>query len=207
MSLLKRRRFVAMLALASISTAFAWSAAWSADYPARPVRMVVGFPPGGAADILGRVAAQQLTERLGQQVVVDNRGGAGGLVATEITARGTPDGYTLLFTSIPHVINPHLYKKVHYDAIKDFTPIVHFVNVPLMMAANPSLPAKTVKELIAYAKSRPGQVNYASGGSGASQPDGNPSRLSSSRDECRACRGKISLASSASVHPVSMNSR
>ena len=163
-SLLKRRRFVAMLALASISTAFAWSA----DYPARPVRMVVGFPPGGAADILGRVAAQQLTERLGQQVVVDNRGGAGGLVATEITARGTPDGYTLLFTSIPHVINPHLYKKVHYDAIKDFTPIVHFVNVPLMMAANPSLPAKTVKELIAYAKSRPGQVNYASGGSGAS---------------------------------------
>ncbi len=138
------------------------------DYPARPVRLIVGFPPGGAADILGRIAAQQLTERIGQQVVVDNRGGAGGLVATEIAARGASDGYTLLFTSIPHVINPHLYKKVQYDAIKDFAPVVQFVTVPLMMAANPSLPAKTVKELIAYAKARPGQVNYASGGSGAS---------------------------------------
>ena len=142
--------------------------AFGADYPNRPVRMVVGFPPGGAADILGRIAAQQLTERLGQQVVVDNRGGAGGLVATEIAARGAPDGYTLLFTSMPHVINPHLYKKVQYDAVKDFTPIVQFAAVPLMMAANPSLPAKTVRDLIAYAKARPGQVNYASGGSGAS---------------------------------------
>ena len=139
-----------------------------AGYPDRPVRLIVGFPPGGAADILGRIAAQQLTERLGQQVVVDNRGGAGGLVATEIAARGAPDGYTLLFTSMPHVINPHLYKKVQYDAVKDFTPIVQFAAVPLMMAANPSLPAKTVRDLIAYAKARPGRVNYASGGSGAS---------------------------------------
>ena len=137
-------------------------------YPTRPVRLVVGFPPGGAADILGRIAAQQLTERLGQQFVVDNRGGAGGLVATEISAKAAPDGYTLLFTSIPHVINPHLYKKVQYDAVKDFAPVVQFVTVPLMMAANPSLPAKTVKDLIAYAKSQPGKINYASGGSGAS---------------------------------------
>lgn len=142
--------------------------AGAADYPARPVRLIVGFPPGGAADILGRVAAQHLTERLGQQVVVDNRGGAGGLVATEIAARANADGYTLLFTSIPHVINPHLYKKVQYDAVRDFAPVVQFVAVPLMMAANPSLPAKSVKELIAYAKARPGQLNYASGGSGAS---------------------------------------
>ena len=122
-------------------------------YPTRPVRLVVGFPPGGAADILGRIAAQQMTERLGQQFVVDNRGGAGGLVATEISAKAAPDGYTLLFTSIPHVINPHLYKKVQYDAVQDFAPVVQFVTVPLMMAANPSLPAKTVKDLIAYAKS------------------------------------------------------
>lgn len=154
------------LALSLMPVYFAGAVA--TDYPARPVRLVVGFPPGGAADILGRIAAQQLTERLGQQVVVDNRGGAGGLVATEIAARGTPDGYTLLFTSIPHVINPHLYKRVQYDAVKDFAPVVQFVTVPLMMAANPSLPAKTVKELIAYAKARPGQINYASGGSGAS---------------------------------------
>ena len=144
------------------------SAALGADYPTRPVRLVVGFPPGGAADILGRVAAHQLTERLGQQVVVDNRGGAGGLVATEITARAAADGYTLLFTSIPHVINPQLYKKVQYDAIKDFNPVVQFVSVPLMMAANPSLPAKTVKELISYAKAKPEQINYASAGAGSS---------------------------------------
>lgn len=138
------------------------------QYPDRPIRLIVGFPPGGAADILGRIAAQQLTQALGQQVVVDNRGGAGGLIATEIAAKATPDGYTLLFTSIPHVINPHLYRKVNYDAIKDFVPVVQFVAVPLMMASHPALPAKTVKELIAYAKSRPGQINYASGGSGAS---------------------------------------
>jgi tripartite-type tricarboxylate transporter receptor subunit TctC len=126
---------------------FAASDSVAADtYPDRPVRLVVGFPPGGAADILGRIAAHELTIGLGQQVVVDNRGGAGGLIATEITARATPDGYTLLFTSIPHVINPH----------------------PLMMASGPSLAAKTVKEVIAIAKAKPGQVNYGSGGSGSS---------------------------------------
>ena len=144
------------------------SAAAAGAYPDRPVRLVVGFPPGGAADILGRVAAQQLSDRLGQQVVVDNRGGAGGLIATEIAARANADGYTLLFSSIPHVINPHLYKKVSYDAIKDFTPVVQFVAVPLMMAAGPSLPAKTVKELITYAKANPGKINYGSAGSGSS---------------------------------------
>ena len=137
-------------------------------YPDRPVRLIVGFPPGGAADILGRVAAQHLTDALGQQVVVDNRGGAGGLIATELAAKANPDGYTLLFTSIPHVINPHLYRRVTYDAVRDFSPVALFVTVPLMLAANPSLPVKDVKELIAYAKSRPGQVNYASAGSGSS---------------------------------------
>lgn len=144
------------------------SAAAAGAYPDRPVRLVVGFPPGGAADILGRVAAQQLSDRLGQQVVVDNRGGAGGLIATEIAARANADGYTLLFSSIPHVINPHLYKRVSYDAIKDFTPVVQFVAVPLMMAAGPSLPAKTVKELVTYAKANPGKINYGSAGSGSS---------------------------------------
>lgn len=144
------------------------SAAAAGAYPDRPVRLVVGFPPGGAADILGRVAAQQLSDRLGQQVVVDNRGGAGGLIATEIAARANADGYTLLFSSIPHVINPHLYKKVSYDAIRDFTPVVQFVAVPLMMAAGPSLPAKTVKDLITYAKANPGKINYGSAGSGSS---------------------------------------
>ncbi len=155
----------AVLATAGSPLAFAASAN---TYPDRPVRLVVGFPPGGAADILGRAAAQQLSDRLGQQVVVDNRGGAGGLIATEIAARANADGYTLLFSSIPHVINPHLYKKVSYDAIKDFTPVVQFVAVPLMMASGNSFPAKTVAELIAYSKANPGKVNYGSGGSGSS---------------------------------------
>ncbi|MEK6591927.1 MAG: tripartite tricarboxylate transporter substrate binding protein [Pseudomonadota bacterium] len=137
-------------------------------YPDRPIRLIVGFPPGGAADILGRIAAQKLGDDLGQQVVVDNRGGAGGLIATEIAAKANPDGYTLLFSSIPHVINPHLYKKVNYDALRDFVPVIQFVSVPLMMASGSALPAKSVKELMAYAKSRPGQINYGSAGSGSS---------------------------------------
>ena len=144
------------------------SALAQAAYPDRPVRMIVGFPPGGAADILGRIAAQRLTEGLGQQVVVDNRGGAGGLIATETAARANADGYTLLFTSIPHVINPHLYKKAAYDAIRDFTPVVQFVAVPLMMASSPSFPPKSVNELIAAARSSPGRINFASAGGGSS---------------------------------------
>jgi len=156
--------------LAALGTAAALPpAAWAAStFPDRPVRMIVGFPPGGAADILGRIAAQQLTDRRGQQVVLDNRGGAGGLIATEIAVKANPDGYTLLFSSIPHVINPHLYKKVSYDALKDFVPVVQFVAVPLMMASSNSFPAKNVGELIAYLKANPGKVNYGSGGSGSS---------------------------------------
>lgn len=162
---LNLRVFMAALMVASL---FHPAAHAASAYPDRPVRLVVGFPPGGAADILGRVAAQQLGDRLGQQVVVDNRGGAGGLIATEIAAKANADGYTLLFSSIPHVINPHLYKKVSYDALKDFTPVVQFVAVPLMMASAPSLPAKSVRELITYARANPGKINYGSGGSGSS---------------------------------------
>ena len=156
------------LAAFGIAAALPPAALAASTYPDRPVRLVVGFPPGGAADILGRSAAQQLGDRLGQQVVVDNRGGAGGLIATEIAVKANADGYTLLFSSIPHVINPHLYKKVAYDAIRDFTPVVQFVSVPLMMASGPSLPAKSVKELIDYAKANPGKISYGSAGSGSS---------------------------------------
>lgn len=137
-------------------------------YPNKPVRLVVGFPPGGAADILGRIAAQQMTLALNEQVVVDNRGGAGGLVATEIAARAAPDGYTLLFTSIPHVINPHLYRKVSYDAVRDFDAVIQFVSVPLLLASSMGFPPRTVPELIALARARPGQINYASAGAGSS---------------------------------------
>jgi tripartite-type tricarboxylate transporter receptor subunit TctC len=155
---------LALAALLAIGCPFA--AAQS--YPDRPIRMIVGFPPGGAADILGRMAAQRISDALGQQVVVDNRGGAGGLIATEIAKRGAPDGYTLLFSSIPHVINPHLYRKVHYDALKDFVPVIQFVSVPLMMATGSTFPAKSVKELLTLAKAKPDQVNYASAGAGSS---------------------------------------
>ena len=155
------------LALAALLV-IACPLAASQSYPDRPVRMIVGFPPGGAADILGRIAAQRISDALGQQVVVDNRGGAGGLIATEIAKRGAPDGYTLLFSSIPHVINPHLYRKVSYDALKDFAPVIQFVSVPLMMATGSTFPAKTVKELLTLAKAKPDQVNYASAGAGSS---------------------------------------
>lgn len=154
--------------LLSVAALFPSDIVVAQSYPDRPIRLIVGFPPGGAADILGRTAAQQLAEAFGQQVVVDNRGGAGGLIATEIAAKAAPDGYTLLFTSIPYVINPHLYRKVSYDAIRDFTPVVQFVAVPLMMATNPAFPAKSVAELIALVKAKPGRVNYASAGSGSS---------------------------------------
>jgi tripartite-type tricarboxylate transporter receptor subunit TctC len=165
---MSRTRHIAATCCVLMAVSSACAAAAVDPYPDRPIRLIVGFPPGGAADILGRMAAQQLTQRLHAQVVVDNRGGAGGLIATEIAARADPDGYTLLFTSIPQVINPHLYKKVSYDAIKDFAPVIQFVSVPLMMASGPALPAKSVKDVIAIAKAKPGQVNYASGGSGSS---------------------------------------
>lgn len=157
-----------MGALLLVTLLFPPVCAAAPTYPERPIRLIVGFPPGGAADILGRIAAQRLTESLGQQVVVDNRGGAGGLIATELAAKAGNDGYTLLFTSIPHVINPHLYRKVRYDPIRDFTPVVQFVAVPLMMASHPELPVRSVKDLIAYAKANRGKLNYGSGGSGSS---------------------------------------
>lgn len=158
----------ALALIAALVTLASAGAGAASSYPDRPIRLIVGFPPGGAADILGRIAAQRLSDALGQQVVVDNRGGAGGLIATEIAKRGAPDGYTLLFSSIPHVINPHLYRKVGYDPIKDFVPVIQFVSVPLMMAAAPKFPAQSLKEVIALAKAKPDQVNYASAGSGSS---------------------------------------
>jgi tripartite-type tricarboxylate transporter receptor subunit TctC len=166
---MSKQRYAGICAVVVIGAVLSpLSALGAAAYPDRPVRMVVGFPPGGAADILARVAAQQLSERLGQQVVVDNRGGAGGLIATEVAAKANADGYTLLFSSIPHVINPHLYKKVSYDALKDFAPVVQFVAVPLLMASSTGLPVQSVKDLITYAKANPGKINYGSAGSGSS---------------------------------------
>jgi tripartite-type tricarboxylate transporter receptor subunit TctC len=136
-------------------------------YPARPVRVIVPFPPGGAADIVARAITQEMGKAWGTQVVVDNRAGAGGLIGAEQAARAAPDGYTLLFASAsPMSVSPHLAAKPPYHPIRDFTPIVLIGFSPNVLVVHPSLPARTMKELIALARARPGQINYASNGVG-----------------------------------------
>ena len=137
-------------------------------YPAKPIRIISIFAPGGGNDVICRLVAQQLTERLKQQVIVENRVGANGIVGSEAAARSAPDGYT--FTLIPsgHTVNASMYKKLPFDSIRDFTPITLVGSGPLVLAVHPSLPAKNVKELIALAKARPGQLTYVSSGVGAS---------------------------------------
>lgn len=144
-------------------------AAHAEDYPTKPVRVVVPFSPGGAADTPGRLLLTKLSGSLGQQVVVDNRPGAGSTIGAEIVSKAEPDGYTLLMISNTHVISASLYKRLKYDAIKDFTPILQFGDAPNVLVVNPSLPVKSVKDLIALAKAKPGQIDYASSGNGSSQ--------------------------------------
>ena len=149
--------------------AFMACAAWTSfaqTYPVKPIRLVVPYPPGGGTDIIGRVVAQKLTEAFGQQVVVDNRGGAGGSIGTEIVARSAADGYTLLMAPTSHVINPSIYSKLPYDTLKDFAPITLAASATIVLATHPSVPVKSVKELIAYAKSKPGELNFGSAGNG-----------------------------------------
>jgi len=143
--------------------------ALSQNYPNRPVRLIVPYSAGGATDIVARIMAQKLPEFLGQQVVIDNRPGAGGLIGTDTVAKSSPDGYTLLTTSTPHVILPHLHKKIPFDALKDFAPIMQFGDQPYALTIHPSLGASTVKELIALAQKQPGVINYASSGNGGAQ--------------------------------------
>jgi tripartite-type tricarboxylate transporter receptor subunit TctC len=138
-------------------------------YPGRPVRMIVPYSAGGATDIVMRIVAHRLPEILGQQVVVDNRPGAGGLIGTDTVAKSSPDGYTLLATSTPHVILPHLHKKIPFDALQDFAPIMQFGDQPYALTVHPSLGVSSVKELIALAQKQPGIINYASSGNGGAQ--------------------------------------
>jgi tripartite-type tricarboxylate transporter receptor subunit TctC len=140
-----------------------------AQYPTKPVRLIVPFPPGGSNDIIGRMAAHQLGERLGQSVVVDNRGGAGGTIGTELASKAAPDGYTLLLVSVAHAYNQAMYKKLPYDAEKAFVPVGVIGSGPVALAVHPSLPVSSVKELIALAKAKPGQLNYATAGVGSFQ--------------------------------------
>jgi tripartite-type tricarboxylate transporter receptor subunit TctC len=140
--------------------------AWAQTYPARPVRIIVGFAAGGPNDILARLMGQWLSERLGQSFVIENRLGAGSNIATEAVVRAPPDGYTLLLVGSPNAINATLYGKLNFDFIRDIAPVASFIRGPLVMAVHPSVPAKTVPEFIAYAKANPGQLSYGSGGVG-----------------------------------------
>jgi tripartite-type tricarboxylate transporter receptor subunit TctC len=140
-----------------------------APYPNHPARIVVPFPAGGTTDILARETAQKLTQTLGQPFVVENRPGAGGNIGADLVAKSPPDGYTMLMGTVgTHAINPSLYEKMPYDHVKDFVPVVLVAGVPNVLVVNPSLPVKTVQELIAYAKANPGKLNFASSGSGTS---------------------------------------
>jgi len=135
-------------------------------YPTKPVRLMVPFVPGGNTDIIARVVAPEMSKALGQQLVIENRGGAGSTIGTEVVAKSPPDGYTLLLVSAAHVINPAMIKKLPYDSIRDFAPISVVADVPTAFAIHPTLPVKNVKEFIALAKARPGQLNYSTAGRG-----------------------------------------
>src|ERR1700726_661994 len=162
MNLIRRRfLYLAGAAMAAPAVAFAQS------YPARPVHMVVGFAAGGGADIIARLIGQAVSERLGQQIVVDNRPGAGTNIGTEGGVKGGPDGYTLLLVNSPAAINTTLYDNLSFDFVRDIAPVASIGRVPLVMVVNPSLPVKSVPEFIAYAKANPGKVNMGSGGNGA----------------------------------------
>jgi tripartite-type tricarboxylate transporter receptor subunit TctC len=145
----------------------ACAAAGAQTYPARPIRLVVAQAAGGASDLLIRPLAQKLNEALGQQVIVDNRPGAGGNIGAETAAKAPADGYTLFMISAPHAIAPSLYRKLGYDLMRDFTPVGMIGSEPLALVVHPSIPAKTVQEFVAFAKRRPGQSSYASTGNGA----------------------------------------
>ncbi|HZM44985.1 MAG TPA: tripartite tricarboxylate transporter substrate binding protein [Burkholderiales bacterium] len=151
----------------AISLLSAPPAVFAQAYPAKSVRIVVSWPPGGSNDVVARVVAQRLTESLGQQFIVENRAGATGTIGSDLVAKSPPDGYTILVNSATHVANPHVYKKLPYDTMKDFTGVMPLATQVGMLVVHPSLPVKSVKELIAFAKARPGQVAYASTGTGS----------------------------------------
>ncbi len=161
-----------LLQRAFIAAATALAASWippafAQSYPAKPIRLVVGVPPGGATDVVARIAGKKLAEQLGQPVVVDNRGGAGGNIGAEIVAKSPPDGYTLFLAVIGTMaINPSIYREMPFDPLRDFAPISQLTSMPQVLLVNPSVPAKNVQEFIAYAKAHPGQLTFASGGVG-----------------------------------------
>ncbi len=149
----------------AVAGAFA-PAAHAQTYPAKPIRMIIPFPPGGNTDIIARSIAGRMSEVLGQQFIIENRGGAGSMLGTEVLSKSPSDGYTVGFVSAAHVFNPALFTKMPYDSIRDFTPIGIAADVPTMIVAHPTLPVKSLKELVALAKKNPGKLNYATSGAG-----------------------------------------
>jgi tripartite-type tricarboxylate transporter receptor subunit TctC len=162
------KRMHALLLMAAAGLVWLTAAATAQEYPTKPVRLIIPFPPGGSNDVVGRMIATKLSERLGKQVVVDNRAGAGAVIGTELAANAPPDGYTLLVVSIAHANNPWLYK-LNYDPIKSFTPVAILASGPNVLAINPAFPVNSVKELVALAKQKPGDIQYASAGVGSFQ--------------------------------------
>jgi tripartite-type tricarboxylate transporter receptor subunit TctC len=158
---------LSVAALAAAALVGEPSVALAQNYPVKPVRILIPWPPGGANDVVGRIVAQRLTEQLGQQVIVENRGGASGTIGSELVAKGAADGYTIMVHSATHVANPHLYKKLPYDTLKDFTGVTALAVQVGMLVVHPSLPTKSVKEFVALGKARPDQVVYGSSGSGS----------------------------------------
>jgi tripartite-type tricarboxylate transporter receptor subunit TctC len=154
--------------IALVLCSFAMAAAAQEPYPSRPLRFILPFPPGGGTDILGRVIAERLAANLGQPVVTENRGGAGGNVGAEAAARSAPDGYTIVLVAPSLAISPSLYSKLNYDPLKDFAPVSLVATVPNIMITHPSVQAQTLQEFIALARQRPGSLNFGSGGSGTS---------------------------------------
>lgn len=161
---MKRRT---LLQAAGAAAASAVPAALAQAYPAKPVRLIIPFPPGGATDIFGRVLAQKLGELIGQSVVIENRPGAGGAIGSEMASKAAPDGYTILLaTTSTHSIGPALNAKMPYDARRDFAPVIHLADATNILIASPTLPVNNLRELIAYAKANPGKLNFGSSGNG-----------------------------------------
>jgi len=165
----RRHRPVRTALINALLSCLVWTAAPAQEYPSKPVRLIVPFAAGGGNDNVARLVGKQLSASLGQQVVIDNRPGAGGVLGAELAAKAAPDGYTLFLGGVgSHAINPNLHERLAYDPIKDFAPIVLLASAPLVLVVHPSLQADSIREFIAFARARPGQLNYASNGNGSS---------------------------------------
>ncbi len=161
-----RRRFLHMAAGAAVLPILPRLASAQA-YPSRPVRIIAGFAAGGGVDISARLIGQWLADRLGQSFVIENRTGGGGNIGTEVVVNSPPDGYTLLLSTVPNAVNATLYEKMSFNFIRDTAPVANIIRVPMAALVHPSVPVKTVPELIAYAKANPGKINMASAGAGS----------------------------------------